>query len=110
MTTEASEVYECEICGAIVEVKEGGAGELECCGQPMTLKVWYTKTDLVFGFPSNQILVAVILAQLYLGFYPKTIMRRVYFKSLSHMMAFFVFPLLYIVLFDTQHTEYSIFE
>jgi len=35
----------------------------------------YTKTDLVFGFSSNQILVAVILAQFYLGFYPKTIMR-----------------------------------
>jgi len=35
----------------------------------------YTKTDLVFGFTENQILVAVILAQFYLGFYPKTIMR-----------------------------------
>ena len=44
----------------------------------------YTKTDLVFGFTGNQILVAVIpgqktprtlLAQFYLGFYPKTIMR-----------------------------------
>ena len=32
-------------------------------------------TDLVFGFTENQILVAVILAQYYLGFYPKTIMR-----------------------------------
>jgi hypothetical protein len=29
----------------------------------------YTKTDLVFGFTGNQILVAVILAQIYLGFY-----------------------------------------
>ncbi len=38
MPTETSEVYECEICGAVVEVKEGGAGDLECCGQPMTLK------------------------------------------------------------------------
>ena len=38
MPTEANEVYECEICGAVVEVKEGGAGDLECCGQPMTLK------------------------------------------------------------------------
>ncbi len=38
MPTETSEVYECEICGAIVEVKEGGAGTLECCGQPMTIK------------------------------------------------------------------------
>ncbi|MEE9604806.1 MAG: desulfoferrodoxin FeS4 iron-binding domain-containing protein [Candidatus Scalindua sp.] len=38
MATEAGEVYECEICGAMVEVKEGGAGELVCCDQPMTLK------------------------------------------------------------------------
>ncbi len=38
MTTEANEFYECDICGAIVEVKEGGAGTLECCGQPMTLQ------------------------------------------------------------------------
>jgi len=37
MTTEAKEVYECDICGAIVEVKEGSAGTLECCGQPMTV-------------------------------------------------------------------------
>ena len=35
----------------------------------------YTKTDLVLGFLKNQILVAVILAQFYLGFYPKTILR-----------------------------------
>jgi desulfoferrodoxin-like iron-binding protein len=38
MPTEANEVYECDICGAIIEVKEGGAGTLECCGQPMTLQ------------------------------------------------------------------------
>jgi desulfoferrodoxin-like iron-binding protein len=38
MPTEANEVYECDVCGAIVEVKEGGAGTLECCGQPMTLQ------------------------------------------------------------------------
>lgn len=38
MATEANEVYECEICGAVVEVKEGGAGTLECCSQPMILK------------------------------------------------------------------------
>ena len=31
------EVYKCEICGAIVEVLQGGAGELVCCGKPMTL-------------------------------------------------------------------------
>ena len=31
------EVYRCEICGNIVEVLHGGAGQLVCCGQPMTL-------------------------------------------------------------------------
>lgn len=34
---ERLEVYECELCGNIVEVLTGGAGELVCCGQPMTL-------------------------------------------------------------------------
>lgn len=29
------EVYKCEICGNVVEVLHGGAGELVCCGQPM---------------------------------------------------------------------------
>lgn len=36
--SEEGEVYECEICGNVVEVKEVGGGELVCCGQPMTLK------------------------------------------------------------------------
>jgi superoxide reductase len=31
------EVYKCEVCGNIVEVLHGGAGELVCCGQPMKL-------------------------------------------------------------------------
>jgi superoxide reductase len=34
-----SEIYKCEICGNIVEVLHGGAGELVCCGQPMKLIV-----------------------------------------------------------------------
>ena len=34
---ERLEVYKCEVCGNIVEVLTGGAGELVCCGQPMTL-------------------------------------------------------------------------
>jgi len=29
------EVYKCNVCGNIVEVLHGGAGELVCCGQPM---------------------------------------------------------------------------
>ena len=35
MVKEVGEVYECEVCGNIVEVKEAGGGELVCCGQPM---------------------------------------------------------------------------
>ena len=31
------EVYKCNLCGNIVEVLHGGAGELVCCGQPMAL-------------------------------------------------------------------------
>ena len=31
------EVYKCEACGNIVEVLNGGEGELVCCGQPMKL-------------------------------------------------------------------------
>ena len=31
------EVYKCEVCGNIVEVLHGGAGELVCCGQAMNL-------------------------------------------------------------------------
>jgi len=34
---ERLEVYKCNICGNIVEVLHGGAGELVCCGQPMNL-------------------------------------------------------------------------
>lgn len=33
---KVGEVYRCEICGNLVEVKEVG-GELVCCGQPMNL-------------------------------------------------------------------------
>ncbi|OQX92122.1 MAG: desulfoferrodoxin [candidate division Zixibacteria bacterium 4484_95] len=36
--TEKLQVYECQICGNIVEVIHTGAGQLVCCGQPMTLK------------------------------------------------------------------------
>ena len=34
---EKKQVYKCEICGNIVEVLHVGGGELDCCGQPMTL-------------------------------------------------------------------------
>lgn len=32
---EKMEVYKCELCGNIVEVLHGGAGQLVCCGKPM---------------------------------------------------------------------------
>ena len=31
------QIYKCAVCGNIVEVLHGGAGELVCCGQPMEL-------------------------------------------------------------------------
>ena len=34
---ERYQVYKCDLCGNIVEVVHGGAGELVCCGQPMKL-------------------------------------------------------------------------
>jgi len=30
------EMYKCDVCGNVVEVKEDGGGELVCCDQPMT--------------------------------------------------------------------------
>jgi len=33
------QVYKCNVCGNIVEVAHGGAGELVCCGEPMVLQV-----------------------------------------------------------------------
>ncbi len=33
------EVYRCEVCGNVVEVLHGGAGQLVCCGKPMKLLV-----------------------------------------------------------------------
>jgi len=33
--SETGEVFKCEICGNVVEVKEVGGGELVCCGQTM---------------------------------------------------------------------------
>lgn len=31
------EIYRCPVCGNMVEVINAGAGELVCCGKPMTL-------------------------------------------------------------------------
>jgi superoxide reductase len=37
LMTQRLQIYKCEICGNIVEMLHGGAGELVCCGQPMKL-------------------------------------------------------------------------
>lgn len=34
---EKKEIYKCEACGNIVEVLEGGDGDLVCCGEEMKL-------------------------------------------------------------------------
>lgn len=36
--TKIGQVFKCEICGNIVQVKKVGGGELICCGQPMKLE------------------------------------------------------------------------
>ena len=40
---EKRQVYKCDVCGNIVEVLEGGQGELVCCGQEM--KLFEEKTE-----------------------------------------------------------------
>jgi len=35
--TERNQIFKCEICGNIVEVLRGGAGELFCCGAAMKI-------------------------------------------------------------------------
>ena len=41
--TELKQIYKCEVCGNIIEVLHGGAGELVCCGQPMKHEAEETK-------------------------------------------------------------------
>ena len=43
--TNHLELYRCEICGNIVQVMHTGAGELVCCGKPMSLLKPYTLQD-----------------------------------------------------------------
>jgi len=37
MPTQQSQVYECSVCGNVVEVLRTGDGNLVCCGVPMNL-------------------------------------------------------------------------
>ncbi len=34
---ERMDIYRCDLCGQVIEVFEGGAGELVCCEEPMDL-------------------------------------------------------------------------
>jgi desulfoferrodoxin-like iron-binding protein len=36
--SKEGQIFKCEICGNVVEVKEAGGGELICCGEPMVLE------------------------------------------------------------------------
>ncbi|MCK9631510.1 MAG: desulfoferrodoxin FeS4 iron-binding domain-containing protein [Methanoregula sp.] len=36
--SKEGQVFRCEICGNVVEVKEAGGGELICCGEAMQLE------------------------------------------------------------------------
>ncbi len=38
MSSHKNELYFCEICEAVVEVKKGGDGTLNCCNQKMRHK------------------------------------------------------------------------
>lgn len=37
MATQQLEVYQCDLCGNMVEVIHAAGGKLVCCGQPMSL-------------------------------------------------------------------------
>lgn len=37
--TKLNQIYKCSVCGDMVEVVHGAAGELTCCNQPMVLQV-----------------------------------------------------------------------
>ena len=36
--TAKGEVYQCDICGNVVQVMESGKGQLYCCGEPMKVR------------------------------------------------------------------------
>ena len=44
--TEKFELYECEVCGNLVEIIKTGNGELYCCGKPMQLLTAHTEDEM----------------------------------------------------------------
>lgn len=43
--TELNQIYKCSVCGNIIELVHGGAGELVCCGASMEQKNESTKDN-----------------------------------------------------------------
>ena len=42
---EINEIYKCSVCGNVVEVTFGSAGQLVCCGKPMELMAEKTQDE-----------------------------------------------------------------
>jgi len=42
---EVGEIYRCEVCGNVIDVREVGGGELICCDEPMILDEGTEETD-----------------------------------------------------------------
>jgi desulfoferrodoxin-like iron-binding protein len=47
--TEKSEVFKCNLCGAIVAVIKGGKGELTCCQEKMAEVTPDKAKKLIYG-------------------------------------------------------------
>ncbi|MGA6925021.1 MAG: desulfoferrodoxin FeS4 iron-binding domain-containing protein [Desulfosarcina sp.] len=45
------EIYKCEACGNVVQVLEGGSGDLVCCGEEMKLLTSDEAKSFVQGMP-----------------------------------------------------------
>lgn len=43
--TELNQIYKCGVCGNIVEMVHGGAGEMVCCGVPMMINEGKTEDE-----------------------------------------------------------------
>ncbi len=43
MAADKLQVYKCNVCGIIAEVLDSGAGNMFCCGAPMSLQVAKTE-------------------------------------------------------------------
>ena len=59
------EIYKCNVCGNVIEVLDGGQGEIVCCGEPMKLVVPQTEEIMqekhkpVISSQNNNIVIKV---------------------------------------------------